>query len=108
MFETPGEKSEHFLRSNQCPRLGRVIKSPYPVVGQALGRFDFQKFSLIFALGVSFILFGIEKGLEELSDLKNENCMDAKKVILYSKNGHISTKSMFYIIKQAILRPDSF
>ena len=62
----------------------------------AVGRFDFPKFSLIFAPGVSIILFCIKKDLI------------TKKVILYSKNAKISKKSRFYIIKQAILRPDSF
>ena len=73
-----------------------------------LGHFDFPKFSLIFAPGVSIILFRIYKDLGEVSGLKNKNCLDAKKVILYSKNANISEKSRFYVIKQAILHPDSF
>ena len=55
--------------------------------GVGVGRFDFPKFSLIFAPGVSIILFCIIKDLEEVSNQRNKNCLDAKKVILYSKNG---------------------
>ena len=73
-----------------------------------LGRFDFPKFSLISAPGVSIILFCIKKGLGEVSNLRNKNCLDAKKVILYSKNGRISKIWWFYITKQAILHSGSF
>ena len=34
-----------------------------------VGRFDFKKFCLVFAPGVSIILFCIKKDLEEISDL---------------------------------------
>ena len=73
-----------------------------------VGRFDFPKFCQIFAPRVSIILFYIWKGLAELSTPKIKNCLDAKKVILYNKNGHISQNSRIYVIKQAILHPDSF
>ena len=69
-------------------------------VGGGEGRgFRFPKFSLIFAPGVSVILFWIRKDLGEVAGLNNKNCLDAKKVILYSKNAKISQKSRFYIIK---------
>ena len=52
----------------------------------SLGRFDFPKFCLIFAPGVSIISFCIYRDLGEVSDIKNENCLEAKNVSLYSKN----------------------
>ena len=70
--------------------------------------FRFSKIFTDFSLGVSMILFWIEKDLGKVSNLRNKNCMDTKKVILYSENGKISKKSWFYIIKQAILRSGSF
>ena len=54
------------------------------------------------------LFFCIEKNLGEVSNLKDKNSLNAKKVILYSKNGKISQKSWFYMIKQAILRSGSF
>ena len=50
-----------------------------------VGRFDFQKLSMIFPPGVSIILFYFQKGLEELSAPKIKNCLDTKGVTLYSK-----------------------
>ena len=62
---------------------------------RGVGRFDFPKSSLIFAPGVSMILFCIKKDLGEVSNLRNKNCLDAKKVILYSTNGKISKNHDF-------------
>ena len=72
------------------------------------GCFDFPKFSLVFAPEVPIILFCIWKNLGEVSDLKNKSCLDTTKAILYNKNAKMSKKPRFYIIKQAILHPDSF
>ena len=54
-------------------------KTPHPV-SPSLGRFDFPKFSLIFAPGVSIILLRILNDLGEVSNLRNKNCLDEKKV----------------------------
>ena len=54
-----------------------------PLPPPALGRFDFPKFSLIFAPVISIILFYIYKDLEKVLALKDETSLDAKEANLY-------------------------
>ena len=96
------ERTNYMLTSDQpLPLTSLTLPS-------RLGQFDFQKFCLIFAPGVSIILFFIYNCLEELSALKIKNCLDAKWVNLYSEIGKKNFKLWFYIIKLPILRPDNF
>ena len=71
--------------------------APRSLLPQPYGRFDFPKFSLIFAPGISIILFYIYQDLEKVSALKDENSLDAKEANLYSKNAKITLKLAFYI-----------
>ena len=58
-----------------------------------LGPFDFQNF---FSLDFLFLclVFCIQIAMEEASDFKNENCLDAEEVKLYSKHDKITKKSL--------------
>ena len=51
----------------------------------------------------------LENRKKKVSARKDENdSLDAKEANLYCKNSKITQKLAFYIIKLAILRPDSF
>ena len=65
-------------------------------VGRTVGRFDFSKFSLIFApRGLNYRILYLKRPGRRIRS-KNKDCLDAKKVILYSKNDKISKKSRLY------------
>ena len=93
------------IRYGNNRRSGLRPRKVFPL----LGRFDLEKKFLIFAPGVSIILFCIYKDLGEIPDPKLlKNCLDAKwpvllyKILIFGKFCH------FYYIKWPSLGPESF